>query len=614
MMPVADQVMLVTTGLALGIDIVTQRRAAMVDPFAQDGDDRLVQRCGLSTSDPAQARVDSGSEAGLVGIDVPDAGDGPLAEELSLQLAPTGPEGSVEVFGGELVAERLRADLGEDPLVFSVVSDADPAEPADVAEAQHRRVIEGPPGSQVGVVEVGAGDELAGHAEVDDQLAVVIEIDEQELAPPAECLDGGGNGFHRGGEFGRGVAAGGDDATAHQAWFELAADGLDLGQLWHGVTIASGPVSDGSAFDDIIAAAAVLGDIDDVARVEAWGSSALSVWRESESASDIDIELVDWLVGRGDQRAALVLLSIADALGLDETVRSPARACLDPAPGWVDHIGSAEPTRAWEIADGDERSIGIGFAHSDGSEMSLLADIDSEGLAALVVAPGPEELFAEAEDVVAPLHLDLTDSATAIVEAWRRGRDRKAAVSETVMVNHMVALRRLGQVLGEPLDDLLHITDPPAEQDGLTSSERSDLDAWAIATLDSAIGRSADGEISVDAELVDPFTVGGRAGYPAEEREAFSALEWADWLGAVIGLVRAGPGVDCSASALVDHVNRCPEITSTVPKKDRPYYEWAWQHVVLLWQRHDLVDDERRLTEFGAQTLPKLLARAWRPQ
>jgi hypothetical protein len=373
-------------------------------------------------------------------------------------------------------------------------------------------------------------------------------------------------------------------------------------------------VSDGSAFDDIIAAAAVLGDIDDVARVEAWGSSALSVWRESESASDIDIELVDWLVGRGDQPAALVLLSIADALGLDETIRSQARERLDPAPGWVDHIGSAEPTRAWEIAEGDERSIGIGFAHSDGSEMSLLADIDSEGLAALVVAPGPDELFAEAEDVVAPMHLDVSDAATAMVEGWRRGRGTEASIPETVLVNHMVALRRLERVLGEPLDDLRHIIEPPVEQDGLTPSERSDLDAWAIATLDSAIGHAADGEISVDAELVDPFTVAGRARYPAEEREAFSALEWADWLGAVIGLVRGGPGVDCSASALVDHVNRCPEITSTVPKKDRPYYEWAWQHVVLLWQRHGLVDDERRLTEFGAQTLPTLLARAWRPQ
>ena len=112
-------------------------------------------------------------------------------------------------------------------------------------------------------------------------------------------------------------------------------------------------------------------------------------------------------------------------------------------------------------------------------------------------------------------------------------------------------------------------------------------------------------------DLLDPFTPGGRSRYPAEEREAFAALEWADWLGAVIGVVRSGAGSDASPAALVDHVNRCPEVTSTIPRAHRPYYEWAWQHVVALWQRHELIDERRRLTTVGERILPAMLFRAW---
>ncbi len=376
-------------------------------------------------------------------------------------------------------------------------------------------------------------------------------------------------------------------------------------------------MTDQGVFDDVVAAAGVLRDLVDVGRVEAWGSSVLSVWREDDAADELDGELIEWLLCRGDDRALLVVLAVADALGLGDETVGATRDRLTDAPGWVHHIGTAAVTRAWQVADGLERSVGIGFVHGDGSELSLLGDLDDHGLHSLVVAPGPDELFAEAEDLVAPTRLDPVAAAEALVEGWHRTLASGQPLPESVLVNQSIGRRRLEVALGRRLDELREVrTGAVGDEvgDELDPDVRAELDAWALSTLTFALGPAvvAAGSAAVIADgLLDPFTPAGRAAYPAEEREAFAALEWADWLGAVIGVVRAGTGADLSSAALVDQVNRCPEVTSTVPKQDRPYYEWAWQHVVALWQRHGLADAERQLTDEGVIVLPQILVRAW---
>ena len=81
-----------------------------------------------------------------------------------------------------------------------------------------------------------ASTEGPGHAQVDDQLAAVVEAEQQVLAPPADRVDRGADG--RGGlvELGReGMSAAVDDGGARRpAVRQLAADRLDLGQLGHG--------------------------------------------------------------------------------------------------------------------------------------------------------------------------------------------------------------------------------------------------------------------------------------------------------------------------------------------------------------------------------------------
>ena len=95
-----------------------------------------------------------------------------------------------------------------------------------------------------------------------------------------------------------------------------------------------------------------------------------------------------------------------------------------------------------------------------------------------------------------------------------------------------------------------------------------------------------------------------------DARTAVLDLEWADWLGAVIELVRRGPGTPVDPEALVDHINRNPEVTSTIPKKDRPRVGWAFGAVTDLWEPIGLAD-AGGITTFGCAVLPRALDRAW---
>jgi len=97
-----------------------------------------------------------------------------------------------------------------------------------------------------------------------------------------------------------------------------------------------------------------------------------------------------------------------------------------------------------------------------------------------------------------------------------------------------------------------------------------------------------------------------------EAREAVAHREWADWIGVVIGLAREGVGASTAPTDLVDLVNRCPEVASTIPKADRPRVEWALAVCTHQWGDLGLTESER-LTELGAWMIPRMLLEAWAP-
>jgi hypothetical protein len=101
------------------------------------------------------------------------------------------------------------------------------------------------------------------------------------------------------------------------------------------------------------------------------------------------------------------------------------------------------------------------------------------------------------------------------------------------------------------------------------------------------------------------------SGLDAELEASVMALELADWVGAVVGLVRGGVGASAEPAALVAAIDACPEVDGTVDPDDADLVELAFEVVVPTWEAVGAVDADRRLTELGAWGLPRALARAW---
>lgn len=409
---------------------------------------------------------------------------------------------------------------------------------------------------------------------------------------------------------------------------------------------APAPAADEVAapFEEVLAAGAALEGLDDAARVEAWASSALGVWAEAPDAADHDEDFCRWLaeIAVADdpraRRARLLRAAVSALRPEAEEPRGPGTdADLDAIgepPAWLGHLGTATATRAWRVVRHGVESVGIGFASSDHSEHSLLADIVDGELAALIVAPGPDELFDGSEDLVAPEPLGVDTAAAAIVDGWIGLASHGTETPESVHVNAAIARARLAAITGRSIDDLrsLVAASPgsgaaqPAGGDaqdgdggaGTDADDRAETDRWARSVLDGALGAvtgtaGSDCDEAITEVLLDALDPERIRAQPALEREAYGALEWADWLGVVIESVRRGAGTALDADAMVDAVNRCPEVTSSIPRSDRPYYTWAFSLVLALWRRAGVIDDQGRLTPDGVIALPAALRRVWGP-
>lgn len=100
-------------------------------------------------------------------------------------------------------------------------------------------------------------------------------------------------------------------------------------------------------------------------------------------------------------------------------------------------------------------------------------------------------------------------------------------------------------------------------------------------------------------------------GLGVEEESALMALEVADWLGTVLGLVRAGAGAPARPEDLIRYVDECPELDGERDPDDDPVLLFAFELVLPAWEAAGAVDQHRRLTELGRWGLPRALAWAW---
>lgn len=366
-----------------------------------------------------------------------------------------------------------------------------------------------------------------------------------------------------------------------------------------------------AVFAEVVDAAAEILTLPDAARVEVWASSMLAIWREpgvTEDPSAVDRRFVAYLRADGAVGAAAVLA----ALRAFDLAADSAPDAFESAP-WATHVGTAVAVGAARVnAVGMGEALVLEFCHSDGVRHCLMADIDNHRLSGLTFGPGLVEMVEADEDgVLRVTPVAVEEVASELRDAWLGALDDGGELDDDYLMNHLLAEVRLRSILGDATAGLLRV---PGDTwvDPMSADERAESNRWAAATLRSALRVSgeapvAEGLALAVADLVEPAAIAAR---PRSEREALRGLEWADWLGAVIGLVRGGPGIEVTGASLVELVNRCPEVTSTIPKAERPYYEWAFGVAVAAMTEAGIVADGR-LTEPGAAALVPGLLAAW---
>ncbi len=177
------------------------------------------------------------------------------------------------------------------------------------------------------------------------------------------------------------------------------------------------------------------------------------------------------------------------------------------------------------------------------------------------------------------------------------------------------------EVVARALEGVEQDSDP-ADLTAAAERLRSDAGQGLGAVLWSAAGLDP-GEPPVDDEdlwvqlaagvvIGDPELAGAEGALDEAAIEAWNALEPADWAGAVIELVRSGPGTAAAPDDLVELIQRCPEVESEdLSADDREQIRAGLAVVVDLWRELGALDEQSALTPLGWWGLPRALQRAW---
>lgn len=103
-------------------------------------------------------------------------------------------------------------------------------------------------------------------------------------------------------------------------------------------------------------------------------------------------------------------------------------------------------------------------------------------------------------------------------------------------------------------------------------------------------------------------------GLDIEEEALVMSLEHDDWFGAIVTIVRGGPGTDATPDDLAEGVCTCPELQPEIDPLDPDvisHLTAAFWVIALPWEILGLLSDDQRLTPVGEWVLPRALARAW---
>lgn len=142
-------------------------------------------------------------------------------------------------------------------------------------------------------------------------------------------------------------------------------------------------------------------------------------------------------------------------------------------------------------------------------------------------------------------------------------------------------------------------------------------DAWPYDWFGNALGwrDSVPGDLNEDSvwlaaagSVVSPPE---DPGWDIESQAAIATLAHADWVAAMVAMVRLGAGADLSPAALVRAGSAVPEIEGDIEPDDAGLLEHAFEVIMPLWQALGAVDEDRRLTDLGCWGLPRALWMSW---
>lgn len=337
----------------------------------------------------------------------------------------------------------------------------------------------------------------------------------------------------------------------------------------------------------------------DGARAEAWASDLLAL--AAEHGTDGAARLTTALAAAATDAAATALAALGGIID-----GAPSLTWRGPVPAWVPAIGTSRCEGAWALTIGGAVSVAFRFVDALDERHVITVDLlpgSPETVGEVIVGPGDlldvleeDDADIDAEDA-GPAQL----AARCVAALGATELPRMSAVA-----NGRLLLHRLASLTEETSRAPVFVEDVVPEMPDRDPED----DAYARDVLQRALGPIPAAPSDVVGAVSAFVAPNDLAPFGPAERDALMALEWADWLGAVIGLVRSGVGTAVDGAAMVDFINRCPEVTTSIPKNDRARIEWAFDVVMESWTDLELLADGR-LTDLGLRALPAGLHFAW---
>jgi hypothetical protein len=179
------------------------------------------------------------------------------------------------------------------------------------------------------------------------------------------------------------------------------------------------------------------------------------------------------------------------------------------------------------------------------------------------------------------------------------------------------AERECIEVLQEALPDVRAATPPEPALRQAAARIRQGVGQGEYPYLQLAAGAGWGEDLPADDRELWLGTTGAFAslrmesGLDTETEARLVSLELVDWVGAVIGLVRAGVGAVADPEDLVRYIDECPEIDGETDPDDALHVETAFYTIIAGWRATGALDSKDRLTPLGWWGLPRALGWAW---